>query len=81
MGQVSDVVLSCCIVKGVAPKGDVQICFGHSKSDVINVFCIFDVASLVSYGEKTDFLCISSFIPGIFPPRTCTWSAVIGRNP
>ena len=73
-------VLSCCIVKGVAPKGDVQICFGCSKSDVINVFCIFDVAFTVSYGEKTDFPHISSFIPGIFLPRTCAWSAVIGQN-
>ena len=51
------------------------------KNVVINVVCIFDVASPVSYSEKTDFLHISSFIPGIFPPHTCTWSAVIGRNP
>ena len=74
-------VLSCCIVKGVALKGNVQICFGCSKSDVINVFCIFDVAPPVSYGKKTDFPRISSFIPSIFPPRTCAWSAVIGQNP
>ena len=73
-------VLSCCIVKGIALKGDVQICFGCSKSDVINVVCIFDVASLVSYGEKTDFPRVSSFKPSIFLPRTCMWSTVIGQN-
>ena len=73
-------VLSCCIVKGVTLKGDVQICFGCSKSDVINVVCIFEVVSPVSYGEKTDFPCVSSFIPSIFPPHTCTWSTVIGQN-
>ena len=56
-GRTSKVMwlLSCCIVKGVAPKGDVQICFGCSKSDVINVFCIFNVASPVSYGKKDRF--------------------------
>ena len=46
-----------------------------------NMVCIFDVAPPVSCGEKTDFPHVSSFILHIFPPRTCTWSAVIGWNP
>ena len=71
-------VLSCCIVKGIAPKGDIQICFGHSKSDVINVVCIFDVASPVSYGKKDRFPARSLFYTWHFPAthmhmEHCDW--------
>ena len=74
-------VLSCYVVKGVAPEGDVQISLGAQKSDTLHVVCLFDVASPVSYGEKTDSPRACSFIPILFLPRTCTWSAVIGGTP
>ena len=34
---VSDVVLSYCVVKGIAPEGNVQISLSGSKSNVINI--------------------------------------------
>ena len=41
--------------EGCRPKRRCPDLLWRSKSDVINVVCIFDVASPVSYGEKTDF--------------------------
>ena len=35
----------------------------------------------MSYGEKTVFPHALPFILGLFPPRTCTWRAVIGWIP
>ena len=45
------------------------------------LFLFFDVAPLMSYGEKTVFPCALPFILGFFPPRMCTWRAMIGWIP
>ena len=55
--QVSDVVLSCCIAKGIAPKGDIQIFFGHSKSDIITWF-VFLMSLLWCLVAKRQISCM-----------------------